>query len=316
MSDAEYLSARADHVLICVNPKAGSGSRRRQSRVRRLKEMLVQAGLTVEVHHDLDGVRSRSDQLQADGRLRVVVGAGGDGTLHALLNRLAAGIPLAMLPLGTENLLAQYVGQRRRLSELARMIQAGHLVRRDAGRANGQLFLLMATAGFDAEVARRLSDRRVGNIRRSSYLGPILAAIANYQYPCMRITLETAEETVRWQACWCFTFNLPQYGFGMRFVPDADPCDGQLDVCLFRHGSFWHAVWYTTNLYLRRHTRLKDCVTAVGRRIQVEADQPVPYELDGDFAGWLPLELDVQPQRLTLLMPSGPRGPLEGSAAR
>jgi len=292
-------------VLICVNPTAGSGSRRRQKRVRRLEELLVSAGLTVEIHSDLDPLRRRSDQLQTEGRLRVVVGAGGDGTLHALLNGLGAGVPLAMLPLGTENLLAQYVGQGRGLSTLARMIQTGRVVRLDAGRANGQLFLLMATAGFDADVARRLSQRRAGNIRRASYVGPILSAVRNYEYPAMRIVVETAEETRRWSACWCFTFNLPQYGFGMRFVPDANPSDGQLDICTFRHGSFWHAVWYTAHLYLRRHRRLKDCVTAVGRRITVESDEPVPYELDGDFSGWLPLELDVVPDRLTLLMPAG-----------
>jgi YegS/Rv2252/BmrU family lipid kinase len=305
VSDDRYLPAQADHVLICVNPTAGSGSRRRQKRVRRLEQLLVAAGLTVEIHSELEQLRRRSEQLQADSRLRVVVGAGGDGTLHALLNGLGAGVPLAMLPLGTENLLAQYVGHRRSLSALAGMIQSGRVVRLDAGRANGRLFLLMATAGFDADVARRLSQRRAGNIRRASYAGPILSAVRNYQYPVMRIVVETAEETRRWSACWCFTFNLPQYGFGMRFVPDANPSDGQLDICTFRHGSFWHAVWYTASLYLRRHRRLKDCVISSGTRITVESDQPVPYELDGDFSGWLPLELDVVPQRLTLLMPAG-----------
>jgi YegS/Rv2252/BmrU family lipid kinase len=308
VSDAEYLPAQADHVLICVNPTAGSGSRRRQQRVRQFEEMLVQAGLTVDIHSDLDPLCRRSGQLHSEGRLRVVVGAGGDGTLHGLLNGLGAGIPLAMLPLGTENLLAQYVAQGRGLSALVRMIQTGRVVRLDAGRANGRLFLLMATAGFDADVARRLSQQRAGNIRRASYIAPILSAIRNYEYPYLQITLETSDETRCWQACWCFTFNLPQYGFGMRFVPDANPSDGQLDVCTFRHGSFWNAVWYTANLYLRRHTRLDDCVTGTGRRITVEADTPVPYELDGDFSGWLPLELDVVPNRLTLLMPAGDIG--------
>ncbi|NIP84253.1 MAG: hypothetical protein GTO03_01285, partial [Planctomycetales bacterium] len=144
MSAAEYLLPRADHVLICVNPLAGSGARRRRRRIGRLQEMLVAAGLRVEVHQQLEGLRQRAERLQAEGRLRVVVGAGGDGTLHQLLNHLEAGIPLAMLPLGTENLLAKYVGHRRKLSALAALIQQGRVVRLDAGRANGRLFLLMA----------------------------------------------------------------------------------------------------------------------------------------------------------------------------
>ncbi|MGC4002636.1 MAG: diacylglycerol kinase family protein [Pirellulales bacterium] len=44
------------------------------------------------------------------GTLRAVVAAGGDGTLNALVNRLPAETPFLMLPLGTENLVAKYLG--------------------------------------------------------------------------------------------------------------------------------------------------------------------------------------------------------------
>ncbi|MGB6041616.1 MAG: diacylglycerol kinase family protein [Pirellulales bacterium] len=304
MTVIEYLPAEANHVLISVNPTAGSGFRRRRRGIQQLERLLAESDFIAESYSDLDQLRIRSDQLQAAGQLRAVVGAGGDGTLHRLLNHLAAGIPLAMLPMGTENLLAKYVGQGSGPPGVARMIKSGRIVRLDAGRADGQLFLLMATAGFDAEVARRLAMRRSGNISHLSYLRPILSAIFHYQYPVMRMTLETQGAMRQIEACWCFTFNVPQYGFGMRFIPDADPADGLLEMCTFRGGSFWHAVWYTLNLYLRRHTRLPGCQISAASRIMVEADQPVPYELDGDFTGWLPVELDVVPGRLTLVMPA------------
>ena len=295
--------ARADHVLISVNPMAGSCRKRAGRVVKQLVHLLAQCGFATETYRDLDELCYRSCELQAEDRLRVVVGAGGDGTLHVLLNQLAEGTPLAMLPLGTENLLAKYVGSGPQPSTLARMIQTGAIVQLDAGRANGRLFMLMATAGFDAEVARRLKQQRAGNIRRASYIRPILSTIGGYDYPRMQIAAETSDGIIRWQACWCFTFNLPQYGFGLRFAPDADPTDNQLHVCTFRRGSFWPGAWYAMNLFVRRHSHLSDCCMAVARRITVAADARVPFELDGDFTGWLPLQLDVVPRRLTLLVP-------------
>jgi diacylglycerol kinase family enzyme len=304
VTEERLLPAQADHVLILLNPQAGSGSLRRRRQVARLVDLLQQSQLTAKTVTDLDEMAEVAKLLHGEGRLRCAVGAGGDGTLHVLFNRLPAGVPLVMLPLGTENLLAKYVGHGRGPGAVAKVIEQGNVVRLDAGRANGRLFMIMASAGFDADVARRLDEGRSGNISHLSYLRPIWSSIRQYKYPRMRIELESPEGDRRIDACWCFVFNLPQYGFGMRFVPHADGSDGRLNVCTFRHGSFWQGLRYTTHLYLRRHDRLADCETAEATRIRVDADQSVPYELDGDPGGWLPLELDVVPQRLTLLVPA------------
>lgn len=298
------LPREADHVLVAVNPQAGSGSRSRRSQITELAGRLPQDGFKTEIIADLDRLADRACALRESGRLRTVVGAGGDGTLHVLLNRIEPGIPLAMLPLGTENLLAKYLRQERGVEPLARMIVAGKTMTLDAGRANGRLFFLMASAGFDADVARRLHESRRGNIRHWHYVAPILAAIRHYDFPRLRLTLESPAGRQEIEACWCFAFNLPQYGFGLPFALEADGSDGLLDVCTFRHGSLLQGLRYTAHLYLRRHGGLPDCTKMKATSIRVEADRPVPYQLDGDPIGSLPLELEIVPQRLTLLAPS------------
>lgn len=300
------LSTEARHVLISVNPHAGSGSQSRRSQVAQLAERLSQDGFRAEVIADVDQLSDRAAELHESGRLRVVVGAGGDGTMHVLLNRLAVGIPLAMLPLGTENLLAKYLCQQRGVEPLARMIAAGQTACLDAGRANDRLFLLMASAGFDADVARRLHESRSGNIRHWHYVSHILAAARKYDYPQLRITLQSGDDSHAIDACWCFAFNIPQYGFGLKFAPEADARDGLLDVCTFRQGSWWNAMRYSMHLWLQRHERLADCTKNKADRVRIEAPSPVPYQLDGDPGGWLPLELGIVPQRLTLLVQAEP----------
>ena len=94
---------------------------------------------------DLDVLARRADRLFEQGMLRVVVGAGGDGTAAELVNRCESRVPITMLPMGTENLLAKYVGLSADPQAMCRTVMEGQTVRLDAGKANGRLFLLMAS---------------------------------------------------------------------------------------------------------------------------------------------------------------------------
>ena len=46
-------------------------------------------------------------------------------------------------------------------------------------------------------------------------------------------------------------------------------------------------------VYLRQQRRLGDWMTRKIRRVRIESDVPVPYQLDGDPGGFLPLEIEV-----------------------
>jgi diacylglycerol kinase family enzyme len=63
---------------------------------------------------------------------------------------------------------------------------------------------------------------------------------------------------------------------------------------------------------------MRDCVTARATQIIIEADEPVPYQLDGDPGGMLPLAIDVLPRRMTLVVPPDyrPVGMPDGTAQR
>jgi diacylglycerol kinase (ATP) len=306
------LPPEADRVLIVVNPKAGAGSGK--AKVERLVASLARYRLKAELISELAAVEDRAAEAEASGRLRAVIGAGGDGTIAEIINRCPPRVAIAMLPLGTENLLAKYVDLPRVPEEIAEVIAAGAVVPHDAGKAGSRLFFLMVSCGFDAEVIRRLHENRQGHIRHWSYFKPIWQTIRSYEYPELRIYCDPHDrdagvsdghpaEPIR--ARFAFAFNIPKYAFGFQFAPDAEGDDGLLDVCTFRRGSFGHGLWYLVNVVLGRHRRLADCSTTRVRRIRIEADVPVPYNLDGDFCGFLPLDVEIIPERLMLLVPPG-----------
>ncbi len=329
------LPSEADRVLVVANPKAGAGSGK--LRVERLIAALQRRGLSVDLIHALDEIDNQTAAVQASGRLRAVIGAGGDGTIAEIINRVPPRVPIAMFPLGTENLLSKYVDMPRSPEEVAEVIAAGATVPHDAGRASGRLFFLMVSCGFDAEVVRRLHEDREGHIRHWSYFKPIWQTIRSYEYPELRVYCDSdcvcrdsaaagaslkasrAEEAVSMEsdpasdgrlpepirARFAFAFNIPRYAFGFQFAPRAEGDDGWLDVCTFRRGSFRHGLWYLMNVVAGRHHRLADCTMRRARRIRIEADVPVPYNLDGDHCGYLPLDVEIVSDHLTLLVPPG-----------
>lgn len=310
-SSFETLPRDADRVLVLANPKAGARSG--AAKVQSLISLLGNRGFEARVVTDPAELLERSQEAMNACRLRAVVAAGGDGTAALAINRTPLGAPIAVLPLGTENLLAKYLGQLRP-EDVCQTIERGAVTRLDVGQANGQLFLLMLSCGFDAHVVDRLHADRRGHIRHWSYAKPILHSLRTYGYPEMRLTAwDAAGERIAGEliagekhlARWVFAMNLPCYARGLPIAPGANGFDGLLDVCTFRHGRLWNGLRYLSEILLRRHHLHPECLAFRARRLRIEADSPVPFQIDGDPGGLLPVDVEVIPGRWTMLAPIG-----------
>lgn len=276
----------------------------------KLENLLNQEGYSVEVMSDIDRIAEQAESALQAGTLRAVVAAGGDGTVSLVVNRTPQGTPIVMLPLGTENLLSKYLGINADPAALCQTISSGATVRLDAGSANGKIFLLMVGCGFDAEVVRRLHEGRKGHIHHLSYVKPIFDSIRSYQYPEIRVYCDAEEDFPQSGpapenpivARWAFVVNLPRYAVGLNLAPAAVGTDGLLDVCTFKEGSLLSGMLYLSGVFLGQHQSWDDCVTGRVKRVRIESEGSVPYQLDGDPGGFLPLEIEILPQRLNLLI--------------
>ena len=324
MSQDESDRRRAKNkVIISVNPKAGGGPAR--NRAERLAGLLEEDGFEVTILDNLDEVAESANRWHKQGLLWVLVGVGGDGTAAELVNRTEAGVPILMLPSGTENLLAKYIGWSPSSGDpsaevLRETIVAGRLKVFDAARAGERIFLLMIGCGLDADVVHRVDASRTGHITHWAYLRPILTSLCRYEYPKLLVyssqnddgeyedSMPVAGMPVAGMPVagirWLFAFNLPCYAGGLKFTPSASGDDGLLDVCTFRRGSFWHWLRYSVAILFGRHHLLDDCNMWRSRRLKITSPKKVPYQLDGDPGGFLPVEVEVLPGRMTLMVPT------------
>lgn len=266
------------NVLVVFNPKSGRG--RAGALVGALVDAIGAAGHEVR-GFDLLGTDERPDPSGED----VVVVVGGDGTVHRLLPSIAGtGAALYHVPTGTENLFARQFGMRGEASCVVGALNAGRRERMDLGEANGRLFAIMCSAGPDASVVRRMTERRRGAIRHSSYVIPIMREVVRPSLERLTIRVDGAG-VVEGRRGMVVIGNAPVYALGLDPVFMADPADGLLDVVFLegatRAGLAGHALAAARGRLGGR----SGVVVGRGAEIVVEAAGEVAYQLDGESGG-------------------------------
>lgn len=285
-------------VAVQRNPKSGAG---RQSReIDNLLRELQAHGFHAELYGNRDELDTAVRDPARREALHGIVAAGGDGTLLDVMNRHPE-VPVAILPMGTENLCAKHLQMPFSGTEVAKIVADGHRVQFDVGRIGEQRFMVMASAGFDAAVIHAMHRQRKGHISRISYLKPIGSSLLAYRFPALRVYIDDDPEPIIGRNV--VVANLPSYALGLKVASDARPDDGLLDVRVMQHGSVAGMFRYLALIYYRRHERVRDVISRKGKRIRIESDQPVPVQIDGDPAGMTPVEITVEADVGELFVP-------------
>lgn len=289
---------RRPWVAIQRNPTSGTGARR--GVLLELVRELKRRGIRPRLFANRERMQAKLVDPATRDNLVCVLAAGGDGTVGDVVNRYP-GLPLATLPLGTENLLAKYLGIAPSGAQVAELIASSSRRKLDLGLLNGRRFTLMASCGFDAAVVHRTHANRRGNIRKWHYLPPIWHSIRKYDHAPLRVFVN--DETKPRIARLLVAVNLPAYALGIPFAPQATGDDGQLDLCLFQQGSTFQMARYLGHVIAGRHQSLPDVTCLKASRVRIEADVPVPWQMDGDPAGFTPVTLEVLPGALEVFAP-------------
>lgn len=278
---------------------------------------LQNRGFSVELHTSLDAVAERANELFVKNKLRTLTAVGGDGTIAELINRTKQGVTVSVLPAGTANLIAKYFKLPFDPIKAAELIQHGSPMVLDVGKANGRLFLVMASAGIDADVVNqvqisrekkyRLNKKDGGHISYLSYLYPSFKSIVNYKYPKIRTELITENGTRSILGKWSFIFNLPCYGWGLPLAPQSVGNDQKLDYCIFQGGKFLLTLFDVLAAQLwGLHRFMPNTKLGRGKRFRltpenVESEVLIPYQIDGEPGGFLPVEIEIEPKRFAIL---------------
>jgi diacylglycerol kinase family enzyme len=269
------------HYAIIANPRAG-----RSTTDQKLAALAEAADLLSAPLHGLD-TESREDFMQCARELAehcdVLVAAGGDGTVSAVINALdTARRPIAYLPLGTGNALAYALDLRGSLRSSAQRILNGAIRTCDLIDCDGRARAFMASVGIDGAILAHLQRQlTAGPKRLISYLGAAWAVyFRSYRRPSARVkadgTLIATQHLLS-----MMVVKQPYYGFGLRVMPEARWADGRLHLRVL-DGNLAAVLWgglsaFSIGNRAGRHLAV--------RRASIDLDRPLPLQIDGDL-GW------------------------------
>ena len=208
--------------------------------------------------------------------------------------------PVGLLPLGTANVLAQELGSPRDVARAVEVFAAGRTRPIDVARVNGRLSFLVTSAGIDAETVREVERRRRGPITKWSYVPAFLAALRRTGRVRMAVEVDGARLPGTFGMV--LVSNVRFYGGVLRLDPEARIDDGLFEVYLFPTARLPELA----AAFLRgalAHLPGGAVRRVRGRRVRLEADGEVPYQVDGDTGERLPLLLEVERRRHRVVAP-------------
>lgn len=317
MTSAATIEAPPDGLekvpYLVVNPRSAGGATGRKWARLEAEARSVLGDLRVGMTgRPLEAIELTRAALVAGHRL--ILAVGGDGTLNEVTNgffhpdgRLVApGASLGLLPQGTGGDFRKSVAIPDRWGEALRHVAAAKPRPIDVGRITFRAhdgstgvrhFINVASLGISGDVANRVNGSSKALGGRLSFTIESAMALANWKDVRVRLRIDGGEP--REHAITCLALaNGRFFGGGMMVAPEAKVDDGLL------HGTIWSGYGLGTFLFRQpgifsgAHVGWAGTSTFTARRVEVDGDQRVLIDVDGEQPGMLPVTIEVVPSAI------------------
>lgn len=220
----------------------------------------------------------------------MVAAAGGDGTVHEVVNGLVRGdkatLPLGIIPIGSGNDTAFGMGFKESAEESVERLFKGlprvlDLARVTDDRGKSEVAINNWGIGFDAIVVMRTETiTRVHGF--AMYFGAVLQTILfYYQNPYLEVSFDG--EIVNQQSLFLYGGLGTRGGGGFLLTPDASWEDNLIDTCMVNPISRIQMLQMLSSAMKGTHTSSRHVTMRKNQHITIKSSMPMPIHLDGEM---------------------------------
>lgn len=283
-------------IVLITNPTARSATREKLASA---SVFLKKKGFDAKIH--LTEKKGDATRLAAEAVMEkpyAVIAAGGDGTINEVINGMVKSeVPLALLPLGTTNVLAKELGIPEDLgaaldiavSRLPRTVSLGRIeLLSEDSTESYRYFCLMAGIGFDGKAVHDVNEAIKKEYGKAAYIFSGIKNFLHYSPNQLFYEIDGKEYTG-----YCsITGNSSRYGGNFRITPDADLSVPVLYTCIFQGKKRSDLLRYVYKTITGKLLGERDVTYLKSTSVEVLGTAHI--QLDGDYFGVTPARITVE----------------------
>lgn len=291
-------------VKIIINPS--SGRQTMEPKVDYLSKLLLDDGYLVAKFFTkkkddakLETIKTCKENWDA------LVVCGGDGTV----NEVAAGIalsenkvPVAIMAGGTVNDFANHMNIPERVPDFFEMIRNGKTIDVDLGKTGDNFFVNVAAGGLLTEVAYQVPIEAKAVLGRMAYYFEGLKEIIIKDIEPIKAKITSKEYTSEDEILLFVISNSSSIGGFKKLAPEADVLDNLLDVLIIKDSDLAELANIFFNVLRGEHINHPNVVYFKTAHIEIESEESLPIDVDGEYGGKLPAVFEVVPSGMKMFV--------------
>ena len=304
-------------IILIGNPVAGRGA---AGRIARAVDIIKSRGFNVRLmltgkkgDAELFSKEISKDQSDIpDTRpVPLIIAAGGDGTYNEVINGIAyTDIPMAILPLGTTNVLARELDIPEVMEKALDIALGGKVQNVCIGKItlSAQLsgvscqgsgitryFLLMAGIGFDGEAVYGIKNRIKRYSGKGAYIWSGLKTFMLWNPDKLTFNIDNRG----YEGYSAIICNAAKYAGHFKVAPDAKLQEPSLYAFIMQGRKRSDIVRYVSGIIRGNHLKLSDIAYLKAEKIEINGDACI--QIDGDYFGKTPATIEIVPDALKLV---------------
>ncbi len=230
--------------------------------------------------------------------------AGGDGTISRVVNEymnLGLTTPIALLPAGTANDFANFIGYDKSLKKAVAQILSGEITDIDLGKVNGEYFINVLSAGLFTEISQKTPTFFKNTFGKLAYYMSSLSELPNFKNVHLRI--DSKDLVYDDNFLIIFVFNGKSAG-NFQLAHQSDIYDGLLDILIIRGDNVAETITTAFYFFTRQKVKYpKGVIHFKAKELSIMSDDELRVDIDGEVGPNLPLKVSCLEKALKIIVP-------------
>ena len=285
-------------IEIIYNPSAGIKTARK---IEQIRVRLTAMGLDFRIRQtEGTGDAVLTARNAAANKAKAVIAVGGDGMIHEVAIGLAGSkTPMLIVPGGNGNMLAKELCFPASDNDCLSLLTEGKVIPIPLGIANNRFFVLLGSAGFDAEVLERLTPRKKNYIGIFAY---IFAGARHFirKQPSLWLDFPNRD---RIEAQAAFIVLGKKYLGNFTLAPEGNIEKKTFQAVLLLRKGRWAMIKFALNVLMGKHAMSSDVLIREAKSVTIRSVILSAAQVDGEYLGPLPVHFSISDTLLQIIVP-------------